>query len=104
MKKPCPNYESWHGYLEVRKQRKYPITARVITLLVNKLLKLRSESHDIGKCLDNATLRGWSSVYPSEDSFIQPKLHKKIDGFKRTGKVIGMREVAIRFKEQGLIK
>ncbi|MGR3302883.1 MAG: hypothetical protein ACUZ8I_10335 [Candidatus Scalindua sp.] len=63
-KPDCSNYEAWQGYMEVRKIKKFPITARAIVTLVNRLLRFMQEGQDITLMLDQSTVAGWNTVYP----------------------------------------
>jgi len=58
----CVPKESWDGFVESRKKKK-PLTDRAKTLIVNKLIEFRARGHDPGKILDEATEKGWMSVY-----------------------------------------
>jgi hypothetical protein len=54
----------FEGYIAQRKKIRKPMSERAIELLVMKLEKLRATGEDIGACLDEATLKGWQTVYP----------------------------------------
>ncbi len=55
-------FEALKAFEESRKKKRNPMTPRAKELLVDKLVK--SPKEDWVQMLDNATLRGWSSVYP----------------------------------------
>ena len=56
----------WDHFLSHRVGLKAKMSERAQTLLVNKLVKLKSEGHDVNDLLDNAILNGWKSVYPQK--------------------------------------
>lgn len=60
--------EAFAGYIEMRKKKKNPLTERAEKLLLNRLEKLAPYDYDAqNKLLDEATLKGWQSVYDSKD-------------------------------------
>jgi hypothetical protein len=56
----------WDHFLSHRASLKAKMSERAQTLLVNKLVKLNSEGHDVNDLLDNAIMNGWKSVYPEK--------------------------------------
>lgn len=63
-----PNYmnnETVQGYLAMRraKGQRAPWTDRAQTLLIGKLEAFRAEGWDANYLLDEATLRGWTSIF-----------------------------------------
>ena len=55
--------ESWKGWVEMRKQRKRPLTDRAKARAINKLEALHSSGHDIAELLDRSTINGWLDIY-----------------------------------------
>lgn len=71
--------EAWDGYMEVREIKKYPMTKRAMTLLVNKLEKYKMDNMDPIDVLDKATVTGTNSVWPVENRrFVQDKTRKLV--------------------------
>lgn len=56
--------EAWHGFVEMRKRLRFPLTARAATLIFHELEKLRTKGHDPTTVLDQSTRNGWRDVYP----------------------------------------
>lgn len=61
------------GFAEMRNKKKKPInTERSVNILLNKLTKLSSgDDAAMVEMLDEATLKGWSSVYAHDDGTAQ---------------------------------
>ena len=57
-----PN-DSWKGWVEMRKQRKRPLTDRAKARAFNKLEALHRAGHDINELLDRSTINGWLDIY-----------------------------------------
>jgi hypothetical protein len=55
--------EAWQGWVEMRKQRKRPLTDRAKARALNKLEALHSAGHDINELLDRSTINGWLDIY-----------------------------------------
>jgi hypothetical protein len=55
--------DCWQGWVEMRKQRKRPLTDRAKTRAINKLEALHTAGHDIGELLDRSTINGWLDIY-----------------------------------------
>jgi len=55
--------DCWQGWVEMRKQRKRPLTDRAKTRAINKLEALHAAGHDIGELLDRSTINGWLDIY-----------------------------------------
>ena len=55
--------DAWQGWVEMRKQRKRPLTDRAKTRAINKLEALHTAGHDIGELLDRSTINGWLDIY-----------------------------------------
>ncbi len=55
--------EAWHGWVEMRKMKKKPLTARAATKAINKLDAMRQAGQDIAAVLDRSTLNCWADVY-----------------------------------------
>jgi len=55
--------EAWKGWVEMRKQRKRPLTDRAKARALTKLEALHSAGHDINELLDRSTINGWLDIY-----------------------------------------
>jgi hypothetical protein len=55
--------DAWNGWVEMRKQRKRPLTDRATARAINKLDTIRSKGHDIEDLLDRSTINGWLDIY-----------------------------------------
>lgn len=55
--------DAWQGWVEMRKQRKRPLTDRATNRAINKLEALHTAGHDIGELLDRSTINGWLDIY-----------------------------------------
>ena len=61
-----PNWlpiDAWNGWLEMRKQRKKPLTDRAASRAINKLEAMRDAGQDITEVLDRSTMNGWTDLY-----------------------------------------
>ena len=71
--------EAWKGWVEMRKQRKRPLTDRAKTRALTKLEALHLAGHDINELLDRSTINGWLDIY-------EPKEQKNGTTNRTTGK------------------
>jgi hypothetical protein len=55
--------DAWNGWLEMRKQRKKPLTDRAASRAINKLEAMRDAGQDITEVLDRSTMNGWTDLY-----------------------------------------
>lgn len=55
--------EAWQGWVEMRKQRKRPLTDRAKARALFKLEALHLAGHDINELLDRSTINGWLDIY-----------------------------------------
>jgi hypothetical protein len=55
--------EAWQGWVEMRKQRKRPLTDRAKSRALTKLEALHLAGHDINELLDRSTINGWLDIY-----------------------------------------
>jgi hypothetical protein len=55
--------DAWQGWVEMRKQRKRPLTDRATARAINKLDVIRAKGHDIAELLDRSTINGWLDIY-----------------------------------------
>lgn len=82
-KKPAPKFElpvalntpefkaAWEGYREMRKAIKKPLTARAMTLVINKI---ELWGHDLAiEALDRSTTNNWQGVFDPRESRDQAK-------------------------------
>lgn len=56
--------KAWAGYLEMRKKKRKEPTAHARDLVIDELVKLRAEGHDVEAVLNQSTRNGWTDVYP----------------------------------------
>ncbi len=65
---PTEIAEAFAGYVEMRKRNKNPMTDRAKKILLNRLEALAPNDYPAQiKLLDDATLKGWKSVYVSDE-------------------------------------
>jgi hypothetical protein len=55
--------DAWQGWVEMRKQRKRPLTDRAKARAYKKLEALHLAGHDINELLDRSTINGWLDIY-----------------------------------------
>ena len=55
--------DAWQGWVEMRKQRKRPLTDRAKAMAYKKLEALHLAGHDINELLDRSTINGWLDIY-----------------------------------------
>ncbi len=60
--------EAWAGFVEMRTQKRKPLTPRAIQLIVKELGKLREEGEDVGAILDQSTRNSWQDVFPLKEN------------------------------------
>jgi hypothetical protein len=61
---------AWYGFMEMRRTIKKPMTERAISMVINRLEKLKQNGHDVNACLDQSTLHCWQDIYPLKDTEI----------------------------------
>ena len=54
----------WKGWVEMRKLKKWPLTARSVQMAINTLAVLRQEGNDPGMVLDQSTFNCWRGLFP----------------------------------------
>ena len=59
--------DSWKGWVEMRKQRKRPLTDRAKAMAYKKLEALHLAGHDINELLDRSTINGWLDIYEPKE-------------------------------------
>ena len=59
--------DAWQGWVDMRKQRKRPLTDRATARAINKLDAIRNKGHDIEDLLDRSTINGWLDIYEPKD-------------------------------------
>lgn len=55
--------EAWQDWVDMRKLKKKPLTARATTKAINKLDAMRQAGQDIAAVLDRSTLNCWADIY-----------------------------------------
>jgi hypothetical protein len=63
----CVPEDAWNGYIEVRKDKKYPMTVHALQLLLRKLEQFRKDGHKLETLINEATVRGWRSIFLVQD-------------------------------------
>src|SRR5262249_22223828 len=58
--------DSWEGFLENRKRLGVPNTPRALGQVLHKLTKAKGEGQNPATLLDEATEKGWRSIYPEK--------------------------------------
>ena len=77
--------EPWEGFLEVRKRKRAPNTARAFQLIVGKLERLRAEGQDVAAVLDQSVERGWTGLFPlRQTSAAKPSRHAGFESIDYT--------------------
>jgi hypothetical protein len=56
--------ETWAAFREMRKAKDRPLTPKAISLLMRKLLVLKSQGYDPNEVLEESIVNAWTSVYP----------------------------------------
>lgn len=62
-----PSYISedlWNGFLEMRKDRKYPCTPHALKLALESIEKLKQDGQDPEACLKQTVERGYRGIFP----------------------------------------
>lgn len=59
--------DAWEGWLEMRKQRKKPLTDRAATRAIKKLEEMQQGGIDVSEVLDRSTLNGWTDLYKPKE-------------------------------------
>ena len=70
IKEPLPDWlpmDAWQGWVDMRKQRKRPLTDRAKAMALTKLEALRLAGHNIAELLDRSTINGWLDIYEPKD-------------------------------------
>ena len=60
--------DAWQGWVDMRKQRKRPLTDRATNRAINKLDAIRAKGHDIAELLDRSTINGWLDIYEPKET------------------------------------
>lgn len=55
--------EAWDGYVEMRKAKKKPMTARAQELIISKLNGFARMGYNIAEILDESTMNCWTGVF-----------------------------------------
>ena len=65
------NYETWKGFLDMRKKIKKPFTLHAQDLMLRRLVLMNSSGQDVNNCINKSIINSWSDVYP--DKTVIPK-------------------------------
>ena len=55
--------DAWEGWIEMRNQRKKPLTGRAVTRALDRLREFREKGQNITEVLDRSTMNGWTDLY-----------------------------------------
>lgn len=70
--------DAWKGFVAMRKEIKKPLSARAITMAVNKLTKMHEAGYDVAAILDRSTFNNWQDLYePKEKPVSQSEFINK---------------------------
>jgi hypothetical protein len=64
----CIPLDAWQGWVELRNQRKKPLTDRAYNKAVDKLVAFVAKGHDITEILDRSTMNGWLDLYELKET------------------------------------
>ena len=59
----CIPADAWNGWVEMRKQRKKPLTDRAYNQAIDKLVAFMAKGQNITEVLDRSTMNGWTDLY-----------------------------------------
>lgn len=59
----CIPVDAWNGWVEMRKQRKKPLTDRAYNQAIDKLVAFKDKGQNITEVLDRSTMNGWTDLY-----------------------------------------
>jgi len=59
----CIPADAWNGWVEMRKQRKKPLTDRAYNQAIEKLVAFMAKGQNITEVLDRSTMNGWTDLY-----------------------------------------
>ena len=59
--------DAWNSWLDMRKKKKYVLTARAFKSCVKELDLFRKQGMDVVKVIDNADAGNWKKFYPVKD-------------------------------------
>jgi hypothetical protein len=60
--------DAWNGWVEMRKQRKKPLTDRAYNKAIEKLVAFRDKGQNITEVLDRSTMNGWTDLYEIKEN------------------------------------
>jgi hypothetical protein len=55
--------EAWNGFVEMRKQKKKPLTDRAKQIILRQLDALRANGENPAEILDRSTMHGWTGIF-----------------------------------------
>jgi len=64
----CIPADAWNGWVEMRKQRKKPLTDRAYNQAIEKLVAFMAKGQNITEVLDRSTMNGWTDLYEIKES------------------------------------
>jgi hypothetical protein len=59
----CIPVDAWNGWVEMRRQRKKPLTDRAYNQAIDKLVAFMAKGQNITEVLDRSTMNGWTDLY-----------------------------------------
>ena len=64
----CIPVDAWNGWVEMRKQRKKPLTERAYNQAIDKLVAFKDKGQNISEILDRSTMNGWTDLYEIKEA------------------------------------
>lgn len=62
------NTEIWTDWIEMRNEKKYPVTDRVKRAAIRNLQRFHVDGHDVNVILDNAIQGGWQGLFTGDNT------------------------------------
>lgn len=62
------NKETLKDYIDTRKNSRSPMSKPALKLLIKKIKDFKEQGQDINKCLEEAILSNWKSIFPLKES------------------------------------
>ena len=59
----CIPVDAWQGWVDMRKQRKKPLTDRAYNQAIDKLIAFEAKGQNITEVLDRSTMNNWLDLY-----------------------------------------
>ena len=62
------NKETLKDFIDMRKNSRSPMNEQAFKLLIKKIKDFKEQGQDINKCLEEAILSNWKSIYPLKEN------------------------------------